>query len=314
MYEKILITGSSGLVGSSLVSNLRKNQSIELLLPSHKDLDLLKEDQIDDFFNKFKPDLVVNLAAKVGGILDNKEKPIQFFSENLIIGMNLYKYSAKYGVKKIINIGAGCGYPLKLIEPLKEENFWDGRPQEESIGYSTAKKMHLLMGEMYQKEYGIISTTFIPSNLFGKFDNFNLQMAHVVPALIHKIYLAKKNGSKFVNVWGDGTASRDFLYVEDFTKILMKSFEWEDSQVLNVATGYQTSIKDLVNIIKDKLKFEGDIIWQSHMPSGQKSRSMDISKLIKKYDSWNPSPLNDSIEETINWFQDNYEKKNIIRI
>jgi GDP-L-fucose synthase len=314
MSDIILVTGSTGLVGMSLLRELNNSKFNNVLHPTHQELNLLDKASLENYLSHHKPDVIINLAAKVGGILANKTNQIEYFTENLMIGVNLYQSAAKIGVKKIINIGAGCGYPLKADEPLKEDNFWDGRPQQESIGYSTAKKIHLLLGELYFDRYGIITNSFIPSNLYGINDNFNLKQAHVVPALIHKFHLAKITNQNEIEVWGDGSAKRDFLYVDDLSNVILKSLEWKKCTVLNVATGFQTTIKDLTELIANKMTYSGKIIWQKNMPSGQSSRKMDVNKLTDILGYWAPVKLEYGLEYSIEWFKKNYNSKSLVRL
>ena len=210
-------------------------------------------------------------------------------------------------------MGAGCGYPLNAKEPLKEASIFDGIAQQESIPYSSAKKMLIVQAYAYETQHDIQSTVFIPSNLYGKFDNFNLEKSHVVPALIHKFYSATKNNTKEVEIWGDGSAKRDFIYTDDVSRLMIKAaIEFNGTNVINLASGKQTSIKDLAEILIDISGFKGTIAWNDKMPTGQKSRSFSIEKLNKSLSGIDPfMPLSAGLQETYSWFEKNYHDLNV---
>ena len=304
--KRILITGGAGLIGTAIQNQLKSNTEYEVLSPVKSELDMTNMDQVDKVFSDFQPDVVINLAAKVGGILANKAHPVEFFEDNLLIGLNTYKYSQKYGVKNIINAGAGCGYPLNVKEPLMESDLWNGVPQIESIAYSTAKKLLTIMGDVYEKEYGIVSTTFIPSNVYGPNDNYILERAHVVPALIHKIYLATKNRDYKVEVWGDGSARRDFIFVSDVATGMLSAINAKKTSVVNIATGRQSTIRDLVNKICLVFNYDKEVIWNLDKPTGANSREMDTEKIKNLIPNWNPISLQQGIFDTVSWFSENY--------
>ena len=304
--KRILVTGGYGLIGTAIQDQLKLHSEYEVLVPTKSNLDMTNQDQVEKTFYDFQPDVVINLAAKVGGILANKMHPVEFFQDNLLIGLNTYKYSQKYGVKNIVNAGAGCGYPLNASEPLMEGDLWNGVPQMESIAYSTAKKLLTIMGDVYEKQYGIISTTFIPSNVYGPSDNFNLETAHVVPALIHKFFLATKNPNYKVEVWGTGSAKRDFIFVNDVATGMLGAINAKNTNVINIATGKQYSIKELVEEISLAFNHDKKIAWNNEQPSGSDSREMNTDKIKKLIPNWNPTPLRQGIACTVTWFCENY--------
>jgi len=304
--KRILVTGGYGLIGTAIQKQLKLQTEYEVLAPTKSKLDMANQDQVEKVFYDFQPDVVINLAAKVGGILANKVHPVEFFEDNLLIGLNTYKYSQKYGVKNIINAGAGCGYPLNANEPLMESDLWSGVPQIESIAYSTAKKLLTIMGDVYEKEYGIISTTFIPSNVYGPGDNFNIEKAHVVPALIHKFFRATEDPDYKVEVWGNGSAKRDFIFVDDVATGMLGAINVKSTNVINIACGKQYSIKELVEEISLAFDYNKEIIWNQEKPSGTDSREMNTDKIKGLIPSWNPTPLRKGIALTVSWFCDNY--------
>lgn len=306
--KRILLTGGHGLIGTAIQNQLKLGAEYEVLAPAKSKLDMTDQVQVEKVFYDFQPDVVINLAAKVGGILANKAHPVEFFEDNLLIGLNTYKYSQKFGVKNIINAGAGCGYPINANEPLKESDLWNGIPQLESIAYSTAKKLLTIMGEVYEKEHGIISTTFIPSNVYGPNDNFNLESAHVVPALIHKFFLAAKNSNYKVEVWGNGFAKRDFIFVNDVATGMLSAIDAKSTDVINIATGIQYLVKDLVREIGLMFDYNKEIIWNKERPSGSKSREMNTDKIKALVPNWSPTSLKEGIALTVSWFCENYFK------
>ncbi len=309
---KCLVTGGNGFLGSHLINELKKKK-IKIYITSSKQNDLRDFNQVEKIFKKFKPQIVFNLAAKVGGILDNKNKPADYFFDNIQIISNTFELAKIYKVKKIINVGAGCGYPLNAKEPLKEQDIFNGIPQKESIAYSTAKKMLFTAAEAYNKQYGLKSNVIIPSNLYGEYDNFNLKESHVIPALVRKFYESTLNKRKEVNIWGNGLAKRDFIYAKDVAKSLIYLCEYSnDLSPVNICTGSQISIKQIAQKLLKISGFKGKIVWQKNMPEGQRSRSFSTSKLRKVLKNRHKkfTSIDDGLSKTYQWFQSNY-KKNI---
>lgn len=308
---RILVTGASGLIGSAICREMSNLGHYDVFSPSSQVLNMESPNNVDEIFSQFRPEVVINLAARVGGIKANLSNPIEYFHSNVEIGMNTYKYSAKFGVRKIINAGAGCGYPLLAQEPLIEEDLWNGLPQKESMPYSTAKKLLTLLGEIYEKEHGIISTTFIPSNVYGPKDNFNIEQGHVVPALIHKFFNARKFQIPEIEVLGDGKAKRDFIYVDDLARAMLTGIHATKSETINVATGEQVTIRDLVMELVSIFEYKGRIAWDTLGPSGSNSRLMDTRKIKELMGVWSPINLSEGLRKTVTWFQANYLIKGI---
>src|SRR5438132_4607690 len=275
--KRVLITGGSGLVGRHLRNKLKSFGLTDPVCPRSTEFDLRKAGDVDALFRDVKPQIVFSLAAKVGGILDNKNCPADFYYDNILIGAYTFDACAKWRVEKLINIGAGCGYPLSLQEPLREEGFWDGFPQPESAPYSLAKKMLVIQGIAYRQQYGVRSITVIPSNLYGEYDNFDLEKAHVIPALVRKFYEAKASSAPQVEVWGDGSAKRDFIHTADFASALVEAAaDYEGTLPINVAYGEPHSIRDVVSILREISGYSGEIFWNTNRPSGQNSREMSL--------------------------------------
>jgi len=303
-----LITGASGLVGRHLRNELAARGVTDLTCPRSKDFDLRKPTDVEALFRDAKPNIVFSLAAKVGGILDNRSFPADFYFDNILIGAYTYDACARWGVEKLINIGAGCGYPLRLDEPLREEEFWDGFPQPESAPYSLAKKMLVIQGIAYRQQYGLRAITLIPSNLYGEHDNFNLEQAHVIPALVRKFYEAVNDGHKQVEVWGDGSAKRDFIHTTDFSRIVVEAAQHYDGTLpINSAYGQQHAIRDVVSILTEVSGHRGEIVWNSNRPSGQKSREMSLDNLRQCLPGVRPTiDLRKGLGLTYRWLAENY--------
>jgi len=306
--KRILITGGSGLVGRHLRNELKSLGLADPVCPRSTEFDLRKAGDVDALFRDVKPQLVFSLAAKVGGILDNKNYPVDFYYDNILIGAHTYDTCARWRVEKLINIGAGCGYPLSLKEPLREEEFWDGFPQPESAPYSLAKKMLVIQSIAYRQQYGLRSITVIPSNLYGEYDNFDLEQAHVIPALVRKFYEAKAGSSPQVEVWGDGSAKRDFIHAADFAGAVVEAAaHYDDTLPINVAYGGQHSIRDVVNILQEISAYSGEIFWNIKRPSGQSSREMSLDNLRRWVPQFRPKiDLRGGLTRTYRWFEESY--------
>jgi GDP-L-fucose synthase len=305
--ERILITGANGFLGKHLQKSL-KSRNLEFSSISSADYDLRIKESVYDLFNKMKPTLIFSLAAKVGGILDNKNNPATFYYDNVLINTYIYEASKDFKIKKLINVGAGCGYPLNISEPLKEEQIWDGFPQNESAPYSIAKKMLILQGLAYRKQYNLSSITLIPSNIYGEHDNFDLEKSHVIPALIRKFYEANLKKDNAIEVWGNGTAKRDFIHAHDIAESLIHgAINYDDDLPINICNGIQHSIKDVVDILREISNYKGNIFWNINKPSGQDSRLMSTNNRRKFMPNYSPVIcLKPGLQQTYQWFSDNY--------
>jgi GDP-L-fucose synthase len=306
--KRILITGASGLVGSHLQAELAARGVDDLICPRSKEFDLRKPEDVDVLFRDVKPHVVFSLAARVGGILDNKNYPADFYFDNIRIGAYLFDSCARHKVEKLINLGAGCGYPSQLTEPLREEEFWDGFPQPESAGYSLAKKMLVMQGIAYRQQYGLNSITLIPSNLYGANDNFNLKQAHAIPALVRKFYEATQNSYNQVMVWGNGSAKRDFIHAADIATALVDTAEaYDRSLPLNIAYGRQHSIREVAELLTTISGFRGQVFWDESKPSGQSSREFSLDNLRQSLPNFRPRiDLKEGLTRTYSWFAENY--------
>jgi GDP-L-fucose synthase len=303
--KKVLVTGAHGFVGNNLMK-LLKEKDCKILAPTSKQLDLTKEEQVKNYFFSHKPDIVLHLAGKVGGIAANKAAPGEFFYKNITMGTLVMEYARLAGCDKVVALAAGCGYPKHLPVPYTEEDFWKDLPDENSIGYSMAKKNLIIQSWTYREQYGFNSVVLLPANLYGPYDNFDLETSHVVPALIRKFLEAKERGDKQVEVWGTGVASREFLYSIDTAQAIIDMAEKvNESGPFNLGTGVETTIRELVETIKDLTGFGGKIVWDTSRPDGQPRRFYDMAKFKNALGYVPSTSLRDGLVDTIDWYGEN---------
>lgn len=306
--SKIIVTGGSGFLGSHLCSKLiEENHAV--FVPRSKSFDLTNKDKCDKLINYMGvPDVVVHLAARCGGIGANMQNPGKYFYENMMMGINVIESCREFKVPKIILIGTVCSYPKNCAVPFKESEIWHGFPEETNAPYGVAKKSLYVMLDAYQKQYGLNSTILVPTNLYGPNDKFEDASSHVIPALIKKIYHAKVNEQSTVEVWGDGSASREFLYVKDAADAIVKSiYTRTDTTPINLGTGEEVKIKDLANRIKNLLHYEGKLVFNHNLPNGQPRRCVDttLAKNILHFKA--KTDLNSGLQSTVDWFLDEQE-------
>ena len=249
------------------------------------------------------PDIVIHLAATVGGIGANRNNPGKFFYDNAIMGIQLMEYARRFHIKKLVLIGTVCAYPKYTPVPFKEEHLWNGYPEETNAPYGLAKKMLLVQSQAYRKQYGFNSVFLLPVNLYGPGDNFDLETSHVIPAIIRKCIEAKERGENEIIVWGDGSPTREFLYVEDGARaILLATEKYDESEPVNIGAGFEVSIKDLVNLIAQLTGFEGEIVWDTTKPNGQPRRRLNTSKAKEKFGFEARVELKEGLKRTIGWY------------
>jgi GDP-L-fucose synthase len=306
MNKKIIITGGHGFLGTHLVNKFLDEgySKKDLFIPSSKDYDLRQLNDIKKLLSDFKADIIIHLAANVGGIGYNQKYPGTLFYDNAIMGIQLMEEARKAGIKKFVNIGTICAYPKFTPVPFKEENLWDGYPEETNAPYGLAKKMGLVQGQAYHQQYGFNAIYLLPVNLYGPGDNFDPKSSHVIPALIKKIYDAKKTNKKQITVWGTGKASREFLFVKDAAEgIYLASEKYNKPAPVNLGSGMKITIKELVELLVDLMDFEGEIKWDTSKPDGQPRRSLDVSRAKKEFGFEAQTDFKTGLEETIEWYK-----------
>lgn len=300
--KKILVTGGNGFLGKNVIDKLIKHgfKKEQIYSPSHNQADLTK---LKDCQKVVKGvDTVIHLAAKVGGIDLNREKPGELFYDNLIMGVQLMEEARKAGVKKFVAVGTVCAYPKFTPIPFSEDNLWIGYPEETNAPYGLAKKMLLVQAQAYRQQYGFNAIYLLPVNLYGPGDNFNPDSSHVIPALIKKSIEAKQNNTDMI-VWGTGTASREFLYVTDAAQaIVLATLKYNQPDPVNIGSGMEISIKDLVSLINHYTGFKGKVVWDKTKPDGQPRRCLDISKAKKEFGFKAQTDFSTGLKETINWY------------
>jgi len=306
--KKVLITGGSGFLGSHLVATL-KEQGAEVSAPSHKQYDLVKSENIARMYDDNPGiDMVIHLAARVGGIGANREHPGSFFYDNMTMGIELIHQAYLRKIPKFVALGTVCAYPKFAPIPFKESDLWNGYPEETNAPYGLAKKMMLVQSQGYREEYGFNSIFLLPVNLYGPGDNFDPASSHVIPALIKKCVDAVENGDEEIVVWGDGSATREFLYVDDAVEgIMLAAEKYNNSDPVNLGASFEISIKDLVEIIAKETGFTGKITWDTSKPNGQPRRKLDISRAQKEFGFTSHTTFEQGLSNTIKWYKKHHE-------
>ena len=307
--KKIIVTGGVGFLGNYVVKKLKERNCKEIFVPIIDEYDLRDINAIKRMYHDAKADIVIHLAAVVGGIGANRENPATFFYDNLIMGIQLMEQARLNDIEKFVAIGTICAYPKFTPVPFKEEDLWNGYPEETNAPYGLAKKMSLVQSQAYRQQYGFNSIFLLPVNLYGPGDNFNSKSSHVIPALIKKFYDAKINDHKEVEVWGTGKATREFLYVEDCAEAIVLATErYDKSDPVNIGAGFEITIKDLAEKIKKLVGFEGRILWDTSKPDGQPRRCLDTSKAEREFGFKAKTNFDIGLKKTINWYLDKMSK------
>ena len=305
--KRVVVTGGAGFLGRHVVQGLQKRECRHIFIPRKKDYDLRKVSSIKTLLKKTKPDIVIHLAAVVGGIGANRDKPGTFFYDNLIMGAQLMEQARVFKVKKFVAIGTICAYPKFTKVPFKEEHLWEGYPEETNAPYGLAKKMLLVQSQAYREQYGFNSIFLLPVNLYGPGDNFYPQsFSHVIPALIKKCCDAKEKGSKSIVVWGTGKPTREFLYVEDAARaIVMAAEQYNKTDPVNIGSGFEISIKELAALVVKMVGFKGKIIWDILKPDGQPRRRLDVTRAEKEFGFKARVKFREGLQKTIKWYEKN---------
>lgn len=301
---KVLLTGGSGFLGRFVKQKLLDHGFLEknIYSPDHHELDYTKFEDCQKAIKGI--DLVIHLAAKVGGIGLNREKPGELFYDNLLMGVQLMEAARLEGVKKFVAIGTVCAYPKFTPVPFKEDDLWIGYPEETNAPYGLAKKMLLVQSQAYRQQYGFNSIYLLPVNLYGPFDNFDPKTSHVIPALIKKAIEAKENNAKNMEVWGTGSASREFLYVEDAAEgIVLAALNYDKADPVNIGSGMEITIKDLVEKINKTVGFKGKLVWDKSKPDGQPRRGLNVDRARKEFGFVAKTDFDEGLRKTIEWYR-----------
>lgn len=304
--QRVVVTGGAGFLGSFVVEQLRAKGCRAVVAPRSREYDLVQMDAVRRLYADTNPDMVLHLAARVGGIGANEANPGRFFYDNLMMGTQLIEVGRQRGLKKFVALGTICAYPKFAPIPFKEDDIWSGYPEETNAPYGLAKKMMLVQLQAYRQQYGFNGITLFPVNLYGPRDNFDLQTSHVIPALIRKCAEAKEGGASEIILWGDGTPTREFLYVEDAAEgILLAAEHYDDPRPLNLGTGEEITIKALATVIAAEIGYKGRIVWDKTKPNGQPRRCLDVSRIKQAIGFQAKHSLRDGLRTTIQWYQAN---------
>ncbi|MGI8486308.1 MAG: GDP-L-fucose synthase family protein [Thermomicrobiales bacterium] len=312
--RRVLVTGGGGFLGRHVVQKLKEHGAFSdnLFVARRADYDLRTMDGIDRAIAKAKPDVIIHLAAVVGGIGANRENPGTFFYENAIMGIQLIEQARLAAVEKFVTIGTVCSYPKFTPVPFQEADLWNGYPEETNAPYGIAKKALLVQGQAYREQYGFNSIHLIPVNLYGPWDNFDPTSSHVIPALIKKCVDARENGDPLIEVWGTGSASREFIYVEDAAEgIVLGAERYDGADPVNLGVGQEITIRDLVEMIVKLTDYEGEIRWDPTKPDGQPRRALDTSRARDAFGFSSATSFEDGLKATIQWYAHEFSAKAI---
>ena len=306
--KSVVVTGGAGFLGSYVVEKLHERGARRIVVPRSHQYDLRQLEAIRRLLVDAQPDVVIHMAARVGGIGANRDHPAEFFYDNLMMGVQLLHESWRFGVQKFVTIGTVCAYPKYTPVPFKEDDLWNGYPEETNAPYGLAKKMLLVQGEAYRQQYGFNSIFLLPVNLYGPRDNFDLETSHVIPALIRKCIEATERGDDEIVVWGDGSPTREFIYAADAAEgILLASERYNDPAPVNIGSSYEISIRDLVTLIADLTGFRGRIVWDTTKPNGQPRRKLDVSRAWERFGFRAETTFADGLRATIAWYRSQRE-------
>ena len=305
---RVLVTGGAGFLGSHVVEALRAAGARDICVPRSREVDLTDSAATRQLFETLRPGLVLHLAAKVGGIGANQKHPGTFFRDNLAMGFNVLEEARRAGTQKVVILGTICAYPKFTPIPFREEDLWSGYPEETNAPYGIAKKALLVMAQAYRQEFGSNFVMLFPVNLYGPRDNFDLESSHVIPAMIRKFASAVQQRAREVVLWGDGSPTREFLYVEDAAQGLVQAAQhYDDPEPVNLGAGFEISMRELAGLIAAKLGYTGSIVWDATRPNGQPRRSLDVSRARERFGFQARVSFDDGLDRTIAWYREHGE-------
>lgn len=307
--RRVCVTGGAGFLGSFVQETLRERGAHEIFIPHIENYDLTQVVDVQRMLDDAQPDIIIHLAALAGGIGANRARPAEFFYKNLMMGVPLLHAAWEHGVEKFVVIGTICAYPKFTPVPFREENLWDGYPEETNAPYGLAKKMLLVQAQAYREQYGFNAIYLLPVNLYGPRDNFNLETSHVIPALIRKMIEAQQREDSQVVLWGDGSPTREFFYAGDAARgIVLAAERYNGSEPVNLGAGMEISIKDLAGLIASLTGFNGEIVWDTSKPNGQPRRGLDVSRAKEFFGFQAEMPFEEGLRRTIEWFKANQDR------
>jgi GDP-L-fucose synthase len=303
--QRVLVTGGAGFLGSYVIEALRARGVRDLFAPRSREYDLVDGAQVARLLADARPTLILHLAAQVGGIGANRDNPGRFFYENLMMGVQLVEQARRAGVAKLVLTGTICAYPKLAPVPFREDDLWNGYPEETNAPYGLAKKMLLVQAQAYRQQYGLNAIVLFPVNLYGPRDNFDLHTSHVIPAIIHKIDAAMRAGASEVTLWGDGTPTREFLYVEDAADGLITAAErYDGADPVNLGSGREIAIRELADVIGRAMGYAGRFGWDATQPNGQPRRALDVSRARERFGWEAKTPFDEGLRRTIAWWRE----------
>ena len=306
--KRVVVTGGAGFLGSVVVAQLRKQGCRSIWVPRSQDYDLVQMEAVQRLYDDAAPDIVLHLAARVGGIGANQANAGRFFYDNLMMGTQLMEVGRQRGLEKFVALATICAYPKYTPVPFREEDLWAGYPEETNAPYGLAKKMMLVQAQAYRQQYGFNAIVLFPVNLYGPGDNFDMQTSHVIPALIRKCVEAQVKGEKQVVLWGDGSPTREFLYVDDAARaILLAAEHYNGDEPVNIGTGEEVTIQDLAHLIADEVGYKGELVWDTGKPNGQPRRCLDTRRAKELFGFEAETSLRTGIRRTVAWFNTNRE-------
>jgi GDP-L-fucose synthase len=304
--RRIVVTGGNGFLGRFVISELEKQGYKDIFIPQHKDYDLVIAADVKRLYADYAPNVLIHLAAVVGGIGANQASPATLFYENAMMGIQIIEEGRRFGTNKLVIIGTICAYPKYTPVPFKEENLWNGYPEETNAPYGLAKKMLLVQSQAYRQQYGLNAIYLLPVNLFGPGDNFDPFTSHVIPAMIRKVYEAREQKSDHITLWGSGRATREFLYVEDAARgIVLATNYYDKADPINLGSGQEISVAKLADLICNLMDYKGEIRWDTSKPDGQPRRCLDVQKAKKEFDFSATTSFEEGLKKTISWYERN---------